>query len=55
MLIELGRRVSDVYIPEAFYDQTTFEKVDKGREMTEEEEKILAVFLKVKIRDRGGY
>lgn len=51
MLIELSRMVSDVYLPEAFYAGTTFENVDDSEVTTEDQDKTLAMFLRIKIRE----
>lgn len=38
MLISLARKVSDHFLPEVFYDQTTFEEVEADESVTRPQE-----------------
>ncbi|KAL9106771.1 MAG: hypothetical protein Q9187_008520 [Circinaria calcarea] len=51
MLLTLARKVSDLYWPEAFYENTTFETADGCPSRSLEEENDLTLSLAVRLRD----
>jgi hypothetical protein len=51
MLVVLARRVSDNFLPEALYDQTTFDDADSCPSRSAEEEEDLVMGLNVRIED----
>jgi hypothetical protein len=53
MLVTLARQVSDHYLPEVFYKDTTFTESAGSPQMSLEDEEIAALSLSIKIDDES--
>lgn len=53
LLVSLARKVSDLYLPETFYKNTTFLEADGCAQRTEEEEEDLAMSLAVRVKEEN--
>lgn len=51
LLLSLARKVSDLFLPESFYKNTTFSEADGSRQRSEEEEEELAMSLAVRVNE----
>ncbi len=49
MLVTLARKVSDFYLPEAFYEHTTFSGSETSVDRSSEEEELLATELALRM------
>ena len=53
LLVLLARKVSDLYLPQIFYQTTTFIEADGCASGTKDEEEDLAMSLAVRVREEG--
>ncbi|KAL8697688.1 MAG: hypothetical protein Q9201_007003 [Fulgogasparrea decipioides] len=53
MLVSLARKISDRFLPEVFYDKTTFETAEGSAARPLEEEDAMALSLKSRLSSRG--
>lgn len=51
MLVSLARKVSNLYLPEAFYQTTTFTEANGCATRTKDEEEDLAMSLAVRVKE----
>lgn len=55
LLLSLARRISDIYLPEAFYKDTTFTESDGCPARPKEEEVDLAMALVLRVKQEKEY